>query len=166
MSKDVVALTIDDISQFTKRLRAGLSSPPGHVEMLGIVARAAGFRNYQHLLIRHAPQPAADDRLVARAVRQFDADGRLSRWPARTHMQSLCLWVIWAQLPARAVMTERQISARIDGLAAFRDAAQIRRGLVENRQVVRARDGSDYRRVEQQPPPEAKALIRRVLHPA
>ncbi|MCA9846290.1 MAG: DUF2087 domain-containing protein, partial [Dehalococcoidia bacterium] len=56
-------------------------------------------------------------------------------------------------------MTERQISAHIDTLTAFRDAAQIRRGMVEHRMVTRDLEGRAYLRLEQAPPPEARALI-------
>ena len=162
MSRDVTQLTIPDLSQFAKALRAQLADPPKHLEMLGMIARAAGYRNYQHLLARHTPEPQVDQKRVARAARYFDAEGRLDRWPARTAIQMMCCWVIWAQLPAREVLSERAISARIDALTTFRDAAQIRRSLVEAGALSRTLDGSEYRRCEKPMPAEAKALMRLV----
>ncbi|MEC3860449.1 DUF2087 domain-containing protein [Mesobacterium sp. TK19101] len=159
MTRDVIPLSVPDISSFAKALRAQLTDPPGHAELLSIVARAAGFRNYQHLKAQTAPRPRADDKLVTRATRCFDGQGRMAMWPARTQVQGLCLWVIWAGLPPRESMTERQISSRIDALTAFRDAAQIRRSLVENRLVTRTRDGAAYERIERAPTPEAAALL-------
>ncbi len=164
MSRDPIPLSIADISTFAKSLRAGLECPPSHLEMLGLIARSAGYRNYQHLRARQGSEPAerVDDRAVARAARQFDASGRFARWPGRHRVQRLCLWVIWARLPAREVMTERQISEAIHALCSFRDAAQIRRGLVEHRLFTRNIDGSGYLRVEQAPPADARALIGRL----
>ena len=49
MTRDVISLQIDDLSHFARSLRAGLANPPSHLEMLGHIARAAGYRNYQHL---------------------------------------------------------------------------------------------------------------------
>lgn len=165
MSRDVISLTIPDLSAFAKALRAELPTPPSHLETLGLIARAAGFRNYQHLRARHAPVPAADPAQVARALRNFDPEGRLTRWPRRHGVQMLCLWPVWSHLPARTEMTERQVSARIDALTTFRDAAQIRRGMIEAGLMDRTRDGSVYRRIEQPPSPEARALIARLRDP-
>lgn len=159
MSRDVIPLTIPDLSQFARRLHGGLETPPSHLELLGQIARAAGYRNYQHLRAHSTPAPEIDRKLLARALREFGPDGRLVRFPSRNRMQLLCLWPIWAQLPAREPMTERQISTRIDTLCAFRDAAQIRRTLIEGALVTRTTDGSVYLRREQAPPPEARALI-------
>ena len=118
MPRDPVPLTIPDLSAFAKSLRAGMAQPPSHLQMLGLIAKAAGYRNYQHLLARHRAMPTepVDDRRVARALRQFAPDGRLNAWPGKTVIQGLCLWVIWARLPKATEMTERGISAHIDAL--------------------------------------------------
>lgn len=165
MSRDPIALTIPDVASFAKALRAGLEQPPSHTEMLGLIARASGFRNYQHLRARltEAPVAVVDQQAVDRAARFFDHDGRFSAWPARTAVQSLCLWVIWAQLPPVETWGEREISARIHAVCTFRDAAQIRRSMLGLGLLRRDVDGSEYRRIEQKPPPEAVALISRVL---
>ncbi|MGP6088831.1 DUF2087 domain-containing protein [Antarctobacter jejuensis] len=167
MSKNPLSLTIADLSGFAKSLRAGLEQPPSHLEMLGLIARAAGFRNYQHLRARLAETPAepVDDRAVTRAARFFDAEGLFTDWPGKTGVQHLCLWVIWAQIPAGPRWSEREISQRIDDLCRFRDAAQIRRAMIGQGLLTGACDGSDYARVERRPPAEARALIARVRQP-
>ncbi len=164
MSRDPIPLSVEDVSTFAKTLRAGLDQPPSHLEMLGLIARSAGYRNYQHMRARlaSAPPSVVDEKAVQRAARHFDEAGDLARWPTRMRMQELCLWVIWSRLPAREVMTERSISARIHALCSFRDAAQIRRGLVEHALFTRASDGSEYLRVERAPTPDARALIARL----
>ncbi|ANT59123.1 hypothetical protein AYJ57_01365 [Salipiger sp. CCB-MM3] len=157
--RETIPLAIDDLSGFARALRASLDAPPSHQQMLGLIARAAGYRNYQQLRAQAEPKPKADPKQVARALRHFDEHGRLLRFPGRTAMQALCLASIWARIPPRQVFNEREISARIDLHCAFRDAAQIRRSMVENRMLTRTCDGARYSRIEHRPSPEALALI-------
>ncbi|AZV78139.1 DUF2087 domain-containing protein [Parasedimentitalea marina] len=159
MTRDVIRLTIADLSQFTKSLRGVLPEPPSHVEMLNAVALAAGYKNFQHLRAVHTPEPPVDGRKLDRALRNFDDKGRFANWPGKTSMQYMCLWAVWALIPPRTIMNEREISLCIDRLTAVKDAAQIRRSLVEMKLLNRTRDGSRYQRVEQPVPAEPRALI-------
>lgn len=162
MSKDVLRLTIEDLSQFSKTLRETLPGAPGQSEMLSHIARAAGYRNFQHLRSRLTPEPQADHKRVARALRYFAHDGRWAQWPLKRGIRELCLWVIWSRLPVREVLNEREISAVIDEETQFRDPAQIRRSLVEMGLLTRTVDGSAYERIEQPVPADAKALLRAI----
>lgn len=173
MSKQPIPLYTGDISAFARNLSRQLASPdvsPGHVEMLNHLARAGGFRNYQHLRADHAakgrmaaaPEAVADFRLIERALHQFDAQGRLIRWPGKRQVQELALWAMWAALPAEAVMEEREVNGALNQVHLFEDAALLRRSLIGMKLLTRKPDGSDYRRTEQRPPPEAQALIREV----
>src|SRR6478672_924287 len=123
MSRTAVPLRVDDLSPFAKTLRHSLSGHegvPGHVELLNMLAKAAGFANYQQLradaeaadqLVAAAePAPRADLSQVEKAARYFDAGGALMSWPSRYGHQMLCLWVFWSRIPRGAVFTERQIS--------------------------------------------------------
>jgi hypothetical protein len=40
----------------------------------------------------------------------FDTDGRLVRWPTKYAVQQRALWALWARLPARRVLTEREVN--------------------------------------------------------
>lgn len=179
MTRTVFPFAVSDISALARSLNrdlAGRERPPGHVELLNMLARGAGFRNFQHFRAqaaagegRNAPPPATepvDLARVERLARCFDAQGRLARWPARTGDQRLCLWPLWARIPADATMTERQISERLDAWHLFGDRALLRRELVETGLVSRTPDCRAYRRVERPPPPDALALIRRSGHGA
>lgn len=157
--RNSIPLSIDDLSGFARRLRAGLETPPSHQQMLGLIARAAGYRNYQHLRAQTPTAPRADPKRVSRALRHFDGQGRLLRFPGRTAMQALCLWPLWARIEPVKTFDEREISAQIDAFCAFRDAAQIRRTMVENRMLERTRDGAVYTRIEARPGADALALI-------
>lgn len=171
MSRDITPLVADDISAFTRSLSKQLrdaSEIPGHLSLLNMVARAAGFRNYQHLKAAHAaerrlssrdvPEPV-DHRRVERALNLFDTGGRMRSWPSRQSVQDLCLWTFWAHLPAGESMREREVNDLLNAWHLFEDPAILRRTLVTQGLMTRNRDGTDYRRVEMRPPADARALI-------
>lgn len=172
MSKDSLFLPVADLSAFTRALaRQFAPDAPSHLALMNMLARAAGYRNLQHLraaqsagakLAETAPPEVVDHTQVARALAQFDATGILRQWPARRAVQALCLWALWARLPVGQSQTERQISATLNTLHAFGDAAILRRDMVALGLLRRNADGTDYQRLESRPPPEARALIRQL----
>jgi hypothetical protein len=173
MSRSPIPFAADDMSALARSLRtqlAGRNGLPGHVELLNMLSRAAGRRNFQHFraqLSAHerlaappaAPEPV-DHLRVARTARQFDAEGRLTRWPGRPWQRQLCLWVLWAGIPAGETFSEKAISALLDRLQRFGDHALMRRELVDNGLLFRTDDCRIYRRIERRPPADALALIR------
>ncbi|WP_374574971.1 DUF2087 domain-containing protein [Phenylobacterium sp.] len=178
MSKDQIPYSAADISALAKSLRgqlAGRERPPGHVEMLNMLARAAGARNFQHFRAQAAHVEALEPAQAAlaapaemgparveAALRCFDARGRLARWPAKPSLQALCLWGLWARIPAGRSFTEGEVNALIKEAHGFGDHALLRRELFNRKLVSRTIDCRDYRRIERRPPPEALALIRRL----
>ena len=172
MSKDSLILPVADLSAFTRALaRQFTPDAPSHVTLMNMLARAAGFRNLQHLraaqtagakLADVPPPEVVDHAQVARALAQFDTAGILRQWPARRGVQILCLWALWARLPVGLSLTERQFSATLNTLHAFGDAAILRRDMVALGLIRRNADGSDYQRLESRPPSEARALIRQL----
>jgi len=169
MTKDSLPLPVADLSSFARALaRQLMPEPPPHLLLMNMLARAAGYRNLQHLraaqnagarLANAPPAEMVDHGQVTRALAQFDATGLLAQWPARRAVQILCLWALWARLPGDVSMSERQVSAALNGLHRFGDAAILRRDMVALGLLRRTVDGSDYRRQERRPPPEARALI-------
>lgn len=169
MPKTLIPFSTDDVSALAKSLRAQLTSratPPSHVEMLNMLARATGHRNFQHFRsqagrspVREQPAPP-EPALVLRALRYFDERGRLMSWPARTSLQNLCLWVVWSKIPPQRTFDEREISALLGTVHLFGDHAILRRTMCQLGLMTRTADGRDYRRVEQPPTPEGAALIR------
>jgi hypothetical protein len=168
MTRETLALSVQDLSVFARNLRRDWpETPPGHLTLLNLLARAGGFRNFQHLRANAlaaqrltAPEPQVDHAEVERLRRHFDAAGRLMRWPARTLVQHKVIWVLWSHLPRGQSMTERQISARLNDWHLFGDAAILRRTMLERGLITRNTDCTDYRRVEREPPPELVMLIR------
>ncbi|MCW1934861.1 DUF2087 domain-containing protein [Pararhodobacter zhoushanensis] len=173
MSRDLIPLTTPDVSAFARQLSRQLdaSGPaPSHLAMLNMLARSAGFRNHQHLRAAHAAEarlsapaePSADFRQVERALACFDGAGQLIRWPAWRQLQILCLWALWSRLPRDLPLDEAAINRLLDGWHSFGDRALLRRDMIGLGLMQRAAGGRDYRRVEQRPSVEARALIRQV----
>lgn len=171
MSRTAFPFATDDISALARSLRGQLTTvdrPPGHVELLNMLARSVGCRNFQHFRAQAAAQdrlsapPVADpvDHLrVEHAARHFDPKGRLIRWPAKAANQTLCLWVLWSYIPAGEILPEQRINDILRSKHLFGDYALLRRALFDGDLMSRTPDGREYRRVERKPPADAVALI-------
>lgn len=179
MSRTQIAFASADISALARSLKEQLTTlgeAPSHVQMLNILAKSAGYRNFQHLkaeaevapvaTAKVVPQPPppepVNEARVARALNYFGSGEQLLSWPAKTSHQELCLWVLWARYPAREVMDERGISAWLNARHDFGDPAILRRTMVTMGLVTRTQDGREYRRVERKPPPELGPLLARL----
>jgi len=178
MPRSIFPMAIADLSAFAKSMRGEidrLDHKPSHVEVLNLITRAAGFRNYQHFRavsqtaevienwnVAAEPEPMPDEARVLRTLRVFNREGLLVRWPTKRSQQELCLWFLWSKLPRGRTFTEREIGEFLNTLHLFGDAALLRRDLFDLGLVTRKRDGSDYRRIEKKPPPELKLLSQRI----
>ncbi len=175
MSRTSLPLHVGDVSAFAKSLRRsldGLETLPSHLEMLNLLAKAGGYRNFQHFKVQaeardlleapSPPQPAVNYKLVHKLTRFFDTEGKLIRWPGKYSQRMLCLWVIWSRIPARTTYTEKEISALLHNLHLFSDHALLRRELVDNRMMERTPDGRQYKRLELRPPDDAVALLEKL----
>lgn len=173
MSRHPVPFGTNDLSGFARALARELGeTAPSHLSLMNMLARAGGFRNFQHLrattraqqrLSRpNTPPPSVDFERVERALSHFDEAGRLARWPKRNNLQKLALWVFWADLPAREPLPESAVNERFAAGQTLNDPATIRRMLVGLQRATRNPDGSQYIRVECEVPPEAVELIRHV----
>ncbi len=175
MSRIPLPYVVGDISALARSLKTqldGRESMPGHLELLNMLARAAGARNFQHFRAQAkaraslgAPPPPepADPVRVRRTARHFDATGALVRWPGKFSERQTCLWVLWSRLPARQIMGEKQVNQALNEHHRFGDYALLRRELVDGGWLVRTANGAEYRRVEREPPADALALIRHLL---
>lgn len=170
MTKVPIPLRADDLTVFARALSRQLGdASPAHLRLMNMIARAAGFQNVQHMRSARAAERrlakpddpvVANARLVERTLHQFDDFGRLRQWPSKRAVQTLALWALWSTFPANASLDEREVNALLAQEHVFEDAATLRRTMVCNGLLTRNRNGTNYRRVEQQPPAEAKATIR------
>ena len=173
MPRTPLALEVSDLSGFARSLRTNLNAlehRPSHAEMLNLVTRAAGYRNFQHFradaggrpTVPIDAEPALDRRRVEKVARHFDGKGRMVTWPSRTRQQELCAWLLWTRVPEGRIFTERQFSDFLNDWHLFGDAAILRRMMVEMGLVSRTQDGRESIRIEQQPPAELGALLARL----
>jgi hypothetical protein len=176
MPRQTVPLHADDISSFAKSLGRQLADahalqarPPGHVELLNMLARAAGHRNFQSLKARPpalAPTADAPDAAPAlgdtatRALRQFDDFGRLMRWPVKFSVQRMMLWGLWMRFDSRRKYDEREVNELLNAWHLFGDHCTLRRELVNMRLLERKSDGSEYRKVPARADAETMAMLR------
>ena len=183
MSRIPLCLAVPDASAFAKSLGQSLktrhaagNSPPGHVELLNLMARALGHRNLQSLqasaagaavaFLRAPPLAAEDQPLPAKlsdnarkALMQFDSRGRLIRWPTRYSIQTLAMWVLWTLFDGRRSYTEKEVNEVLKAANAFGDHVTLRRELINHRLMSRQPDCSDYRKLPARPDAETRALL-------
>jgi hypothetical protein len=129
MSRITLPFQVADIAGLARDLERQMAqSPkkPGHLSLMNMLARGAEFANYQAFsasalanVALATPVAMPDMTKVAQAERFFDSAGQMTRWPPKTGLQYLCLWVIWARLPKGEVMSERQASEQINALHLF-----------------------------------------------
>lgn len=164
MPRTPIPLVIDDVSQFAEALRNSWpEARPSHLSAMNHVARAAGYRSWNVLRAAAPPTSGVDEeeaRRVNLALRVFDANGRMTRWPKGYRVQSLCLSAFWSRIPSHRDLTERQINTILREGETFGDHVLLRRSLIDHGLMRRARDGSVYRRVERKPSAAERLTIK------
>lgn len=175
MPRESIPFATADLSAFARSLGRALAerqsaAPPSHVELLNLIARAAGHRNLQALqsAMRAPVAPlAAEDRTpplplsdnARRTLRQFDTRGRLVRWPTKYTIQKLAMWILWTRFDTRRVYTEKEVNAVLKDANAFGDHVTLRRELVDHKLLARKSDCSEYRKLAARPDAETRALL-------
>jgi len=178
MTREAIPLVLPDVAAFARAFGHALEKrhaerpqPPGHVELLNLIARAAGQRSYQALRAT-AKLPAAAAALDAapvapaltpaarKALTQFDARGRLVRWPHKFSVQRLAMWILWTQFDAKRVYTEREVNEILKLWHTWGDHVTLRRELINHRLLTRKSDGSEYRKLPARPDDEVRWLLR------
>lgn len=155
-----------------------------HSRWLQELARAAGQPNYQAWLAdaqshekaasevaalsmpaprEPAPEldPASRLRII-RAAGQFDAHGKLLRWPAKRQVSDAVLWPLWMKFDAKRDYTEKEVTAILADLNRFGDPVTLRRGLINAKLLARESDCSRYWKLSARPDAESAALMAEV----
>ena len=183
MTRQAFRFAVPDMTAFARALGRSLAErqlrkpePPGHVELLNLLARAAGRRNIQALRAAaetsasaaaepaprlRSPTPVAPLSDNARkALGQFDEQGRLVRWPVKFAVQRLVMWTMWTRFDAKRLYTEKEVNAILRQANAFGDHVTLRRELINHRLMSRKSDCSEYRKLTARPDEETRALLR------
>ena len=92
-------------------------------------------------------------------MRQFDASGRLTRWPTKRALQVLVLWCLWLRFDAKRRYSEREVNEVLNAHHLFGDRCLLRRELVELKLLTRTPGGAEYRKLAARPDAEAIALL-------
>ena len=184
MTKEVFSLQVADVSAFVRSLGQALHQrhatqpePPGQLELLNLIARTQGQRNWsalrvalrqQRMTAAHAVSGAATQTArsaeklsanAAKALAQFDAEGRLIRWPVKYSVQKLVMWVLWTRFDAKRVYTEPEVNAVLKAANAFSDHVTLRRELINHKLMSRKSDCTDYRKLPARPDDETRVLL-------
>lgn len=177
MTRTLISFASADMSALARSLRqqlVALGEMPSHVQLLNMLAKAGGYRNFQHLKAETEaaaaqpaeppapPPPVFDEARVSKVAGHFGPDGEMLRWPSRTNHQELCAWVLWSHYPTDDVLDERNVSAWLNERHEFGDAALLRRTMVDMGLLTRTQNGREYRRADKAPPPELAPLLRRI----
>jgi hypothetical protein len=175
MPKTLFPFQSPDVSALAKSLCDSLQTravtkpaPPTHLEMLNLLARAAGARNFQAWRVRaetQAPVPEIPvepplSAQVEKALRVFDSEARMTRWPVTRPIQRLCTWYMWSKFEKRRSYAEREVNVLLSPWTTFQAHVTMRRELINDGLVTREIDGSNYQRVDIVPPPEARLFLK------
>lgn len=87
------------------------------------------------------PSPAEAARELAH---RLDPQGRLIRWPTKLTQQRLAVAYLVAKFERGRRYSETEVNVVLDEWSLFRDAAILRRTLVEEGWLERTADGREY----------------------
>lgn len=169
MTRELVPLHAPDISAFAKSLKRllqerGSAEAPTHLELLNLLARAAGHRNYQTLLAIGKPEPAPEfstlSPTVRKALLQFDDAGRLVRLPSKMSVQQMVVWWLWTHFTVRRKYTEKEVNQILNAHHNFGDPASLRREMVEMGLLGRKDDCSQYWKEARRPEAEVQGFLK------
>ena len=168
MTRTLVPLAAPDVSSFAKtlkrcldeRVEAGQSAAPSHLEMLNLIARALGVRNYSTLKAMAAKPPKPDLTPTARkTLLQVDEAGRLIRLHQKLSVQQMAVWALWTHFSPKKEYTEKEVNALLNAHHTFGDPASLRREMVEMGLLGRHSDCSKYWKESRRPPPDVQAFL-------
>ena len=177
MTRSLVPLAAPDVSALAKNLKSFLDerhgagkAPPTHVELLNLLARAAGRRNFATLKAAAVAMPAPAgpsgsidlgtlSPTVRKALLQFDDARRLVRLPGKLSVQQMAMWALWTRFAVRRSYTEKEVNAILNAHHTFGDQATLRRELVNMKLLGRLDDCSKYWKQARRPDPEVRAFL-------
>ncbi len=97
---------------------------------------------------------------AAKALTQFDADGKLARWPHKFAVQRIAMWGLWLRFEAKKRYTEKEVGSVLKAWHTYGDHVTLRRELINMKLLERKPDGSEYWKVAQQPSDDVKLFLK------
>lgn len=167
MSRTTYPFYCSDISALARSLKEQWQQeqPPGHLQIMNMLAKSAGFANFQHLrasIEQDRSHEQAEQQLpptVRKLLRHFDDSGRLLRWPHKFSEQAICLWAAWDCLPDQGTHPEALINDVLRQCQSFNDHVLLRRELVNHKLMARTEDCRQYWKLGRDIPADIHALL-------
>jgi hypothetical protein len=166
MTRLLVPLSTPDVSAYAKTLKSFLDerhaagkTPPTHLELLNLLARAAGLRNFASVQEIVSINEEVLSATARKTLSQFDAAGRLMRLPNKLSVQQTAMWAIWTQFAAGRSYTEKEVNAIINQQHTFGDQATLRRELINMKLLGRKSDCSEYWKEARRPDDATRAFL-------
>ena len=110
-----------------------------------------------------ASTPDSDTALTAHAAKaltQFDTDGKLTRWPHKFAVQRVAMWGLWIRFDSKRKYSEKDVNGVFNAWHLFGDHATLRRELVNMGLLARKPDCSVYWKQPHQPSDDIQAFLR------
>lgn len=97
---------------------------------------------------------------AAKALTQFDSDGKLTRWPHKFAVQRVAMWGLWIRFDAKRRYTEKEVNSVLNAWHLFGDHATLRRELINMQLLARKPDCSAYWKNAQKPSEDIQVFLR------
>ena len=186
---DFAVADISALAKSLRAAIDGIDAAPTQVQMLNWLAKAAGHQNYQSLraharaaprmvesineiavtsktakpVTKKATKSDSESALsahAAKALTQFDSDGKLTRWPHKFAVQRVAMWGLWIRFDAKRRYCEKEVNSVLNAWHLFGDHATLRRELINMDLLARKPDCSEYWKRPQVPNDETRAFLR------
>ena len=144
-------------------LRASASSSRVPQVLSGAVGAAKEMAETAKSAAIKAPKSEDDTALsahAAKALTQFDTDGKLTRWPHKFAVQRVAMWGLWIRFDAKRRYTEKEVNSVLTAWHLFGDHATLRRELINMALLARRPDCSVYWKNAHKPSDEIQAFLR------
>ena len=144
-------------------LRAQASSEPVTRHSSAIVDTAHEIAERGRATTIKASKSESDETLsnhAAKALTQFDCDGKLTRWPYKFAVQRVAMWGLWIRFDSKRRYTEKEVNSVLNAWHLYGDHATLRRELINMDLLARKPDCSVYWKMAHQPGDEIQAFLR------
>ena len=97
---------------------------------------------------------------AAKALTQFDSNGKLTRWPYKFAVQRVAMWGLWIRFDSKRRYTEKEVNSLLNAWHLYGDHATLRRELINMDLLARKPDCSVYWKWPQVPNEGVRAFLR------
>lgn len=78
----------------------------------------------------------------------LDENGRLKQWPSKTAAKNMALEYIASKFEEGKIYSEKEVNEIINEWHTFGDYFILRRGMVDNKLLIRTDDGREYHKAK------------------